>query len=117
MVDTQGITYGEACSILEKDYNSRNRLWASWGAYDRDTLHQQCKRRKVRYPMNDKHINLKRVATDVTGERMSMLAALQRSQIAPEGTQHRGADDAWNSARLLHKLLEEKPTALKRYGI
>lgn len=117
MVDTNGIAFAEACSILEKEYNTRNRLWASWGAFDKTLLHQQCKRHKVRYPMHDKHINLKRIYSDVAGERMSMKLAMERSQVIPEGTQHRGDDDAWNSARLLHKVLEENPAALKRYGI
>ncbi|MEO8613176.1 MAG: 3'-5' exonuclease, partial [Chloroflexota bacterium] len=33
-VDT-GMTFAAACAILEKEYKTRQRIWASYGDYDR----------------------------------------------------------------------------------
>ncbi len=38
----------------EADYNSRNRLWGSWGMYDQKMFQQQCKARTMRYPFSNK---------------------------------------------------------------
>lgn len=106
MVDTKGVAFDAACSILEKEYDSRNRLWASWGSFDRKFMWQQCKRRKVRYPFNKKHSNLKRVFQDSWGERMGLARALKATQIEQVGTAHRGDDDAYNTAKLLNHLIQ-----------
>lgn len=117
MVDTGGIPFEQACSILEKEYDTRNRLWASWGAFDRQFLWQQCKRRQVRYPMSKKHSNLKRVFQDSWGERMGLARALKAAQLEQVGTAHRGDDDAFNTAQLLNFLLQTFGEGiLRRYG-
>ncbi|MGB1286293.1 MAG: exonuclease domain-containing protein [Aggregatilineales bacterium] len=116
-VDTQGIAFDEACSILEKEYDSRNRLWASWGNWDRMIMKKQCKRRKVRYPFSKKHVNLKRVFQDAHGERMGLARAMKALQLDVEGTMHRGDDDAWNTGRLLSELVHiHERTILRKYG-
>jgi inhibitor of KinA sporulation pathway (predicted exonuclease) len=109
MVDTQGINFDEACSILENDYDSRNRLWVSWGGFDKEFFKAQCRRRKVRYPLNRKHGNLKSIFQDRHGERMGLMRALETVGIQAQGTTHRGDDDAYNTACLLKYLFE-------RYG-
>jgi inhibitor of KinA sporulation pathway (predicted exonuclease) len=109
MVDTQGISFDEACSILENDYDSRNRLWVSWGGFDKEFFKAQCRRRKVRYPLNRKHGNLKSIFQDRHGERMGLMRALETVGIQAQGTTHRGDDDAYNTACLLKYLFE-------RYG-
>ena len=77
MVAADGMTFEAACKILEHDYDSRNRMWASWGGFDREIFRKQCKRRDVRYPLNGKHANLKRVYMDATGERVGLHRALR----------------------------------------
>ena len=37
-----GITFTESCEILRRDYQSRDRVWASFGDYDRTMFQQQC---------------------------------------------------------------------------
>lgn len=116
MVDEGGMGFADACALLETEYHSRNRLWASWGGYDRRMFHDQCKRRQVRYPFHDKHANLKRVFADHFGERAGMTRALELAGLKLQGTHHRGDDDAWNTARLLQWMLQTKPGILRKYG-
>jgi inhibitor of KinA sporulation pathway (predicted exonuclease) len=117
MVEAEGVDFATACSILETEYDTRNRLWISWGSFDRRIITDQCRRRKIRYPFSKKHSNLKRVFQDHHGERMGLARALQTVNIQAEGTAHRGEDDAYNTAQLLSYLLHMySDTILKRYG-
>jgi inhibitor of KinA sporulation pathway (predicted exonuclease) len=117
MVDERGIDFPIACHILETEYDTRNRLWASWGNFDHEFLRKQCKARNVRYPFSKKHSNLKRVFHDVTGERMGLVRAMDAMGVGREGTMHRGDDDAYNTALLLKYLIETYGiNILKRYG-
>lgn len=117
MIAREGMDFYTACTILEADYDSRNRLWMSWGAYDYKMFTQQCKTQGVRYPFSSKHANLKRIFADVYSNRMGMAAALEKAGLALEGTHHRGHDDAWNIGRLLVHLLEKQPGILRKYGL
>lgn len=115
MVDT-GVSFAEACKILETDYNSRNRLWGSWGGYDHKMFRQQCKEWDVRYPFSKKHVNIKKVFGEQNGRRVGMAWALSIANMKLEGTHHRGHDDAWNIARLLRYLVENHgESILRRY--
>jgi inhibitor of KinA sporulation pathway (predicted exonuclease) len=117
MVDTEGITFEKACKRLEHDFNSRNRMWASWGGWDRRIIRQQCKRRGVRYPFSKKFANLKRVFQDAYGKRLHLAGALEAAGIEAKGQAHRGGDDAYNTARLLAWLIDHHgEQILKRYG-
>lgn len=117
LIAKEGMDFYSACTLLEKDYNSRNRLWVSWGGFDRRILWDQCKRRQVRYPFNDKHANLKKVFQMHYGERKGLTFAFEQVGLQMEGIHHRGVDDAYNIARLLaHMLAEKGSSLLKKYG-
>lgn len=117
MLEKDGIDFDEACKILEDDYDTRNRLWGSWGALDMRLFKSQCRRRKVRYPFSKKHSNLKRVFHEFHGQRMGLARALTAVGIEAEGTAHRGDSDAYNTAVLLQHLFEVYgENILKRYG-
>lgn len=101
-----GVAFGEVCALLERDYDARNRLWVSWGDYDRRMFKEQCRHRNVRYPFSDNYLNLKRLFAELyKGQRQGMKQALEALGLPLEGTHHRGADDAWNIGRLLQTLL------------
>jgi inhibitor of KinA sporulation pathway (predicted exonuclease) len=118
LVDRYGTDFQTACEILERDYDSRNRLWASWGSFDQKMFAEQCKTRLVRYPLSKKHANLKRVYADVKGTRIGLKFALEANEISLEGTHHRGSDDAYNTAKMLAKLVHENGIGiLKKYGM
>jgi inhibitor of KinA sporulation pathway (predicted exonuclease) len=114
----EGMPFEAACMRLEKEFNARNRLWASWGGWDMRIMRAQCKARGVRYPFSDKHVNLKRVYADVSGSRIGLKAALDARELSLEGVHHRGSDDAYNAGRILVSLIQQHSLAiLRRYGI
>ena len=103
-----GISFPEACAILEKDYKTRARVWASYGDYDRQMFERQCAARDVPYPYSSSHMNIKTLFTLLMGMRhdVGMVAAMGKLNLTLEGTHHRGDDDAWNTADILMKLIE-----------
>ena len=109
MVEQHGITLSEACSTLEKEYDSKQLTWASYGAYDKTMLKEQCRRFGIAYPMSDHHINVKVLFSDTHGlaKGIGMSRALRMLKLPLEGTHHRGVDDAKNIAKILHVTLPQ----------
>lgn len=103
----QGVSFAEACDMLRDEYAARKRAWASFGDYDRRQFARQCQREGIPYPFGKTHINVKNLAALAFGfERERNLAeTMAWLGWSLEGTWHRGADDAWNVARLLALLL------------
>jgi inhibitor of KinA sporulation pathway (predicted exonuclease) len=106
MIEEQAIPFEDACAILQSDYDSKNRLWMSWGNYDRRMFMEQCQWRGVEYPFAENHCNLKSLFANLYGNRLGMAAALTKANLELEGTHHRGDDDAYNISRILAYLLE-----------
>jgi inhibitor of KinA sporulation pathway (predicted exonuclease) len=100
-------TLADATKILKKQYQSQDRLWASWGDYDRRQFERVCKEFSVGYPFGISHLNVKTLFSIAHGidHEIGMDMAYQRLGLTMEGTHHRGADDAWNIAELLAGLL------------
>ena len=104
-----GLDFAQTCRVLVEEYKVRKYIWASWGSYDRKLFRKQCRRLGVSYPFGDKHLNLRSAFAEChDGRRLGMLAALRLAGIEPTGTLHRGADDAWNIARLLQYLIHRQ---------
>ncbi len=118
MLAEHGTSFAQACAQMEHDYGSRGLLWGSWGAYDRKMFKEQCNRTGVTYPFSSHHFNIKRLFADkMIGDRpVNMNAAMTRIGLEPEGTLHRGDDDAWNIGRLLKAVIAQHGvTVLARY--
>lgn len=98
---------GDAVEILRREYRAKDRLWASWGDYDRKQFERNCTERGLRYPFGPSHLNVKSLFAAGTGaaHEMGLAAALERLGLPLEGTHHRGDDDAWNIAAVLCHLL------------
>ncbi len=103
----QGITFAEACKILKKKYLSQQRVWASYGDYDRRQFERQCLAENVSYPFGSRHINVKTLFAVIHAlpYEVDMAAALQMLNLPLQGTHHRGVDDAGNIAGILSELL------------
>ncbi len=102
-----GISLHEACQMLEQRYHSGERLWASFGDYDRKQFEWECRAHGIDYPFGDGHINVKSlfaVAHNLPRE-LPLDEAMEYLGFPLEGTHHRGGDDAWNIARILGHLL------------
>ncbi len=102
-----GFSFREACALLKNRYTVKDRIWASYGEYDRQQFERQCGARGIPYPFGARHLNVKTLFALVHAlpAEVGMADALARQGLPLEGTHHRGADDAWNIARLLAALL------------
>lgn len=109
MVD-DGMTFAEACATLRADYDTQNRAWGSWGSYDRKMFEAQCASFGVDYPFSEHHLNIKGLFADAltNKRRLGMAAALKKAGLELEGTHHRGHDDAYNIARLLRYVIQQR---------
>jgi inhibitor of KinA sporulation pathway (predicted exonuclease) len=104
-----GVPFKDACKILEVEYLSGERLWASYGDYDRRQFEKQCRDQGVRYPFGPGHLNVKTlfaVVRALPGE-VGLPQALALLGLPLEGTHHRGHDDAWNIAAVLWETLRK----------
>lgn len=104
-----GVLFKEACKTLETEYLSTERLWASFGDYDRRQFEKQCRETGVRYPFGPSHLNVKTLCSIVKSlnAEIGLPQALALFGLNLEGTHHRGHDDAWNIAALLAELLRK----------
>lgn len=107
MLDEEGVTLKEACSILFNEYNTSKRVWASFGDYDRRMFEKDCKDHGIKYPFGKKHINVKILFAlkEKLSRETGMAKSLSHLEIPLEGTHHRGVDDAYNTAKILASCL------------
>ncbi|MDL2344168.1 3'-5' exonuclease [Deinococcus sp. MIMF12] len=102
-----GLSFREACDVLRREFHSDSRPWASWGDYDRRQFERQCVG-DVRYPFSSRHTNAKQVYASGYGlNRPGMARALRHTGLPLDGTHHRGADDAWNIAALIARMVRD----------
>lgn len=101
-----GVDLSEACRVLKKEYQSKQRLWASWGDYDRRQLERECRSKGIGYPFGPTHLNLKTLFALSFGldHEVGMDHALDHCGLELEGTHHRGDDDAWNIGAIFDHL-------------
>ncbi|MDX1993622.1 MAG: 3'-5' exonuclease [bacterium] len=112
-----GMSFAEACAILESDFGTKNRLWGSWGGYDQKMFAAQCPSFGVPYPFAEQHVNLKTLFAEKLSLKraVGMASALQMVGFPLDGKHHRGDDDAWNIARLTGYVLTKHPDALAAF--
>jgi inhibitor of KinA sporulation pathway (predicted exonuclease) len=107
MIENEGIDLEEMVKILKTDYQSRIRLWVSWGDYDRNQFLRNCEFRKLAYPFGTSHLNLKTffAIKNRLSHEVGMEKALEMLGLNLAGTHHRGVDDAYNIAKIFQKVL------------
>lgn len=110
MVEKDGVTFIEACEVLRTKYKSRDRVWASWGDYDRKMFAQQCERMQIPHPFDFSHLNAKTLFSLQNGlsKEVGLANGLRIAGKDFEGTHHRGGDDAWNIGGLLVDFWESR---------
>ena len=103
----QGVLFEDACAVLCTRWKTKERVWASYGDYDRGMFERQCKRLSVKYPFSAGHINVKTLLAVTYGlkHETGMDKALNLLNIPLEGTHHRAGDDAWNIAAILSRII------------
>lgn len=98
-VDIDGITFSEACEILHKEYASTNRIWGSWGNFDKFVITDQCCREEVPYPFGHvTHLNIKTLFRIFKGlnKEVDMAKALDMLNLYHIGKHHSGELDSYN---------------------
>jgi inhibitor of KinA sporulation pathway (predicted exonuclease) len=102
-----GLSLLEACQLLRDKYQPRQRLWASYGDYDRLQFERCCTAQNIEYPFGTGHINVKSLfaVTRAMSREVGLDRAMHILGWPLEGTHHRGGDDAWNIARILGHIL------------
>jgi len=106
-----GAPLNEALNRLRKAYPFRSSGWAAWGEGDRRCMSGECASKGISYPFADAYINVAHLhalcgcSTARNTRRVSLEEALEQLDMEFEGRPHSGADDAWNTARVLRKIL------------
>lgn len=106
----RGVPLIEAIEILVNEYESEQRLFVSWGDYDRNQFRRNCDAYRIPYPFGPTHLNVKNMYSVSHGlsAELDLDAAMQREKLPLEGDLHRGVDDAWNTALIFCRLLEKQ---------
>lgn len=102
-----GMPLADALHILQHEYSSRERLFASWGDYDRGQFQRNCNDYGLNYPFGPTHLNIKNLFSIMLGlpKELGIPEACQQLRISMEGVHHRGVDDAWNIAKIFCELI------------
>lgn len=104
----KGIPFGDACNKLRKEFGTINRVWASYGNYDRDQFQRDCTRLGIQYPFKQTHLNVKTLLALRKGmsREVGLHEAVKIHGWDFEGTHHRGCDDAYNIAKVLWEIIK-----------
>jgi inhibitor of KinA sporulation pathway (predicted exonuclease) len=115
----KGVTFQEAMKTLRDEYDSQNRLFVSWGDYDRKMFERNCKDYGVKYPFGPRHMNLKNAFAVLNGldREVGLDSALPYYSLTLEGTHHRGVDDAKNIAKIFQNIVGIYRTGTRQYSI
>lgn len=102
------MTLADACEVLRTKFFSKDRIWMSWGNYDRKQFEENCDALDVPYPFGGDHVNAKSLFSILRGRtrQLGMAEALDVLGIPLEGTHHRGGDDSWNIAAAIAAMLK-----------
>lgn len=96
----KGISLEEACKKLRKNYDTKNRIWASYGQYDANIFKRDCDSKNIQYPFGNFHLNIKGIIETVYGQSLGLGELYNKLPWKFEGTHHRGIDDAKNIAKV-----------------
>lgn len=104
---SKGISLGDACEILKNIYKTKNRVWASYGEYDKKMFNYYCKENKIEYPFNNRFINVKSMFPIVfgIGKELSLSSAMKTSDIFEEELGHCAGENVINVANILCEII------------
>jgi len=98
-----GISFREACGRMVKEFDSQTIPWVSWGDYDCRQFKYQCDDTKTPWPFGAGHWNFKETYAKMMGleHDVSLTIALRMMGQDFDGAPHRGADEAYNIAKVM----------------
>ena len=100
-------TLGQSLDILRREYHPGDRVFASWGDYDRNQFHRNCEYYRLEYPFGPTHWNVKTFfgLVHAMDREIGIDHACELLGLPFAGTHHRGVDDAVNITAILRQLL------------
>lgn len=103
-----GMPFFDACNKIIKEFGPKTRVWASFGE-DKTQFEDNCKLYNVEYPFGIRYINIQTLYSlkHSLSKECGLDTILELHNIIFEGTRHRGCDDAYNTAKILHHCLKE----------
>lgn len=102
----EGVSRARAFNTLREVFKSDRRPWVSWGDYDRKKLAEESGWIREKSVMSAQHLNLKLLYSLMSGGKpLGMNKALKALNMELIGRHHDGSDDAYNTARILVKLV------------
>ena len=107
-LNSEAINFDSACYLLQQQYKSKQRVWASYGYYDLSMFDEQCYRENINYPFGGKHINVKTLFAlkYKLKKEVGMADALKILKFPLEGKHHSGKDDSYNISKILREILK-----------
>jgi inhibitor of KinA sporulation pathway (predicted exonuclease) len=101
------MSLGQALDILRREYFPADRVFASWGDYDRNQFSRNCEYYRLEYPFGPTHWNVKTffALAHALERETGIDTACDMIQLPFAGTHHRGVDDAYNIAGILCHLM------------
>ena len=103
-IERDGRPLQEVCEQLGNEYCLADRVWASFGDFDRNLFERECAAKHITYPFSVQHLNIRILASlslKCSRRVASIPAALKAFGSTFEGREHSGRDDAMNAARVL----------------
>lgn len=96
---------------FKENYDTNNRLFASWGDFDRKMFESNCKLYNCAYPFGPRHLNIRHLFSLFynISEELTIKQALNYLDLEFVGREHSGADDARNIATLFLSMLKNFP--------
>ena len=121
LIKKEGVSFEDSCKQLVNDYDSKNRAWGTWGKFDRTMFKKDCEHKKVDYPFSKNYIDLQKIFSNFVNSNneefskreYGVKTALGYLELQFEGTEHRGVDDAYNTARITVEMIDFLELSLK----
>lgn len=108
LIEEKGIYFEEACKKISDEYSPESLTWAGYGNFDREQIIEQSDWLGIENPFSGQYLNVmyefKRHFK--LYKSIGLKKALDYLKMDFEGNHHSGADDAYNTARILNKILE-----------
>lgn len=106
----KGITFSVMLEKLADMYEAGKTLFVAWGDSDYKVLAQGCERHKLDNPIReDDYLDLAEAYKFWTGAENtpSLKAAIEDVEVVADGLAHTAFDDAYNTGKVLIKMLEK----------
>ncbi len=108
-IKTEGLILDQALNTLNNRFAPKKKTLVAWGNYDSWMIKRECEEKGFMnsYKFSDTYINAKNLFAlkHNLSKEVGLTTALEMINIPFEGSQHRGVDDAHNTAKLFLTLL------------